>query len=310
MPFADYVREAVVAPLASGSTRAVIRARGCTGRWTTCWHSAASSSPRCSSPGRRTTRWCASSSRASTACCRTSGASPRSTGASASSSRARRRATGRARLTSPRTFGHFGGSGTFLWVDPDRGIACAALTTREFGDWAKEAWPPTLGRRPPRARLTPLVVIQTQASSATTRGALLVVGEERAEELVEGRTVAARDDAGRHRRDGRCPRDAHRERHLAERLARVAPSSACRGPSGSHGPSRRGGRRTGRPARPRPRPCARREGPRAPSARRAARASRPGATSGGRRAKARSPRRGRVAGSRAYGSPALADEPA
>lgn len=43
--------------------------------------------------------------------------------------------------TSPRTYGHFGGSGTFLWVDPVRGIACAALTTREFGDWAKEAWP-------------------------------------------------------------------------------------------------------------------------------------------------------------------------
>ena len=44
-------------------------------------------------------------------------------------------------LTSPRTFGHFGGSGTFLWVDPERGLACAALTTREFGDWAKTAWP-------------------------------------------------------------------------------------------------------------------------------------------------------------------------
>src|SRR4029079_15633662 len=44
-------------------------------------------------------------------------------------------------LTSPRTFGHFGGSGTFLWVDPDRRIACAALTTRPFGDWAKEEWP-------------------------------------------------------------------------------------------------------------------------------------------------------------------------
>ena len=43
--------------------------------------------------------------------------------------------------TSSRTFGHFGGSGTFLWVDPERGIACAALTTRDFGDWAKEAWP-------------------------------------------------------------------------------------------------------------------------------------------------------------------------
>jgi CubicO group peptidase (beta-lactamase class C family) len=44
--------------------------------------------------------------------------------------------------TSPRTFGHFGGSGTFLWVDPDAGVACGCLTNREFGDWAKEAWPP------------------------------------------------------------------------------------------------------------------------------------------------------------------------
>jgi CubicO group peptidase (beta-lactamase class C family) len=44
-------------------------------------------------------------------------------------------------LTSPRTYGHFGGSGTFLWVDPDRGVACAGLTTRPFGEWAKEAWP-------------------------------------------------------------------------------------------------------------------------------------------------------------------------
>ena len=43
--------------------------------------------------------------------------------------------------TSPRTFGHFGGSGTFLWVDPELGLACCALTTRDFGDWAKDAWP-------------------------------------------------------------------------------------------------------------------------------------------------------------------------
>ncbi len=43
--------------------------------------------------------------------------------------------------TSSRTFGHFGGSGTFLWVDPDRDLACACLTTREFGEWAKKAWP-------------------------------------------------------------------------------------------------------------------------------------------------------------------------
>ena len=42
---------------------------------------------------------------------------------------------------SPRTYGHFGGSGTFLWIDPDAGLACACLTDLEFGDWAKEAWP-------------------------------------------------------------------------------------------------------------------------------------------------------------------------
>jgi CubicO group peptidase (beta-lactamase class C family) len=41
---------------------------------------------------------------------------------------------------SPRTFGHFGGSGTFLWVDPDAGVACVVLTDREFGDWAPPRW--------------------------------------------------------------------------------------------------------------------------------------------------------------------------
>ena len=42
---------------------------------------------------------------------------------------------------SPATFGHFGASGTFLWVDPvaDRALAC--LTERPFGPWALEAWP-------------------------------------------------------------------------------------------------------------------------------------------------------------------------
>jgi CubicO group peptidase (beta-lactamase class C family) len=39
------------------------------------------------------------------------------------------------------TFGHFGGSGTFLWVDPDAGTALVCLTNREFGPWALDAWP-------------------------------------------------------------------------------------------------------------------------------------------------------------------------
>ncbi|MFZ2529345.1 MAG: serine hydrolase domain-containing protein [Rhodococcus sp. (in: high G+C Gram-positive bacteria)] len=44
-------------------------------------------------------------------------------------------------INSPRTFGHFGQSGTFLWVDPEPGVACIVLTNRTFGDWAKPLWP-------------------------------------------------------------------------------------------------------------------------------------------------------------------------
>lgn len=42
---------------------------------------------------------------------------------------------------SARTFGHFGRSGSFIWVDPQARIACASLADRDFGDWAKQAWP-------------------------------------------------------------------------------------------------------------------------------------------------------------------------
>jgi CubicO group peptidase (beta-lactamase class C family) len=43
---------------------------------------------------------------------------------------------------SSRTYGHFGGSGTFLWMDPEAGIALGCLTDLEFDEWAAEAWPP------------------------------------------------------------------------------------------------------------------------------------------------------------------------
>ena len=39
------------------------------------------------------------------------------------------------------TYGHFGGSGTFVWVDPMADIACAVLTGREFDEWALAHWP-------------------------------------------------------------------------------------------------------------------------------------------------------------------------
>lgn len=45
------------------------------------------------------------------------------------------------RLNSPETFGHFGRSGSFLWVDPAAGVAAASLSGRSFGPWAAEAWP-------------------------------------------------------------------------------------------------------------------------------------------------------------------------
>ncbi len=45
---------------------------------------------------------------------------------------------------SPRTFGHFGGSGTMFWIDPDRDLALVALADRDFDQWASaalRAWP-------------------------------------------------------------------------------------------------------------------------------------------------------------------------
>jgi CubicO group peptidase (beta-lactamase class C family) len=40
------------------------------------------------------------------------------------------------------TFGHFGQSGSFLWVDPVAGVVCAGISDRPFGLWAQRAWPP------------------------------------------------------------------------------------------------------------------------------------------------------------------------
>ena len=42
---------------------------------------------------------------------------------------------------SPATFGHFGQSGTLLWVEPEIETALVVLTDRDFGDWAKPLWP-------------------------------------------------------------------------------------------------------------------------------------------------------------------------
>ncbi len=40
---------------------------------------------------------------------------------------------------STRTFGHFGGSGTMFWIDPDRDLALVALADRNFDEWSSAA---------------------------------------------------------------------------------------------------------------------------------------------------------------------------
>lgn len=42
---------------------------------------------------------------------------------------------------SPRAVGHFGRSGSLVWADPDAGVGLATLSGRDFGDWARAAWP-------------------------------------------------------------------------------------------------------------------------------------------------------------------------
>ena len=42
---------------------------------------------------------------------------------------------------SPATFGHFGMSGSFCWVDPEARLACVFLGDRDFGAWAPGYWP-------------------------------------------------------------------------------------------------------------------------------------------------------------------------
>jgi CubicO group peptidase (beta-lactamase class C family) len=42
---------------------------------------------------------------------------------------------------SPQTYGHFGQSGTMLWIDPVARLGLVVLTDRDFGDWSRQAWP-------------------------------------------------------------------------------------------------------------------------------------------------------------------------
>ena len=102
----------------------------------TWWRSPASSSGRRSSAPATSTRQRPSRFPGSRACCRASGSSIHSTGGSASSCATPRPRTGRGPRNGPATFGHFGGAGTFIWVDPVLDVALVCLTDRDYGPWA------------------------------------------------------------------------------------------------------------------------------------------------------------------------------
>jgi CubicO group peptidase (beta-lactamase class C family) len=45
------------------------------------------------------------------------------------------------RSATPTTFGHFGGAGTFFWIEPETQRYAICLTDTPFGPWAVERWP-------------------------------------------------------------------------------------------------------------------------------------------------------------------------
>ena len=97
--------------------------------------------------------------------------------------------------TSSATFGHFGGSGTFLWVDPEIGVALACLD----------------GSRVRRVGIDRLA----GALGRGRRGVASLLGrDQRANELVERRLIAARDGRRQHR-----PERLAEERQAAHRVA-------------------------------------------------------------------------------------------
>ena len=150
MPFADYVRAAVCEPLGialdpeghPGAGMHALPRRRARARRGSC------SRPR-SSLARPTPRWWRSSSRASTACCPTSVASAPLDWGLGVELKTTKQGHWSGSLTSPTTFGHFGGSGTFLWVDPD-----ATARVRRPDDAASSA----SGRRRPGRRLSDAVI--------------------------------------------------------------------------------------------------------------------------------------------------------
>ena len=120
---------------------------------------------------------------------------------------------------SPRTFGHFGRSGTFLWVDPEAGLALRVPhrpRVRRLGEGGVAA-PLRRRARVGRAGSRTGATCRRAYSSSTKSGC---------HELVERLAVAAGDRHGGQRRHRRRSGHVHGERDLAEVVA--GPQHAAR----------------------------------------------------------------------------------
>ena len=134
MPFADYLGAAVLGRSGSARSCEARRPPGSTARSTTCCASPRellAPDARRAGDARRGDVAC--SSRASSACCPDFGRMEPNDWGLGFELRDAKSPHWTGTRNSPRTFGHFGGSGTFLWVDPEAELALACLTDLEFG---------------------------------------------------------------------------------------------------------------------------------------------------------------------------------
>ena len=213
MPFEDYLRAAVSSRSASRASYDGSPGSGIHGGSTTCSRSAASCSRRRSSRRRPSPRRRGAVPRARRRASRTSAASSPNDWGLGVELRDAKSPHWTGTRNSSRTFGHFGGSGTFLWVDPEARRRVRLPDRPEFDEWAVEP-----GRRRTRCwpRSPPRMPASGRARPKLERSPGSVVGEQWPDQLVERLLVAACDHRRRHGRDRGRPRDAHRQRDLAE----------------------------------------------------------------------------------------------